>query len=793
MTTGYISTYAPTALFTGTLPANWATYGFSRSGFGPTYTFSYRRTVTLNGVQYYSTPGWIYENGTNPNYTTPPTVAFSISQSLYVGTGSTEYFVKNAKQILITSSGANGEIKRKSGTSTYVSLPYTATYADGDTLSIVLKAFPATHYAWDPASSKWSDDDTNQERTLTVAASFAALADVAYTATYTQTEWLLTTVGSANGTAYIGASPSTITSAWYATAQSVSIRATATAAGYKFSKWTKGGADFSTSPTVSVTTEEADAIYTAVFIPISYTLNVTSVNSNQGTVAVKLGGSLQLTQTGLTVSSGIAYSDPVVQPVGVEVRATPLFGYSFTGWYLAGSLESSLANYSFSMPESNVSIEARFSVLETATLTVTKTKGNAGDTADAKDQGVVSLYHLESVLDLTSAAGTATLVASLYTTLQYKLVPTPASALYQFDGWYQTIEAVEVPITTAGIFVVDGNNLCVTAPNTTAIAVNAQFRKRALCTIAPVASDSSTYVNPNAAQTAGCTCAITNPAPDSTVEGDQWLSGQTITMEAVQAVGWELRQWLVKLSVSPYTVLVSKSKGDAGFGQTYTFNLTVNCQVIARSVYTLPADQMQIQALHKTGQDVASGTLEIHPCGDNYIEMTNGVMAQVDVDSVCELTAIPANGYKFVNWRITTISGTIVSTVPVYRFTVTASATYYAEFVATSEPSLLLFEGSDIAMLASWRGRINISNMPSNFSCARVYADGYPVAIDIGAAESPSSPLTALRVARSITNGQSPIRLPLRRPEKYSMIGFEANTVVNAISVATSMEGLKNG
>lgn len=616
-------------------------------------------------------------------------------------------------------------------------------------------------------------------------------ADLTLTATYEQYKWTLETVGSANGNAYIGDSPSTLTTALYETAQTVSIRAIATNELYKFSKWTIAGVDYSTSPTISVETLEEDSTYTAVFIPISYTLNVTSDNNSHGTVAVLLGGSVQLTQTGLTVSSGVAYADPVVNPVVVEVRATPVFGYYFTGWYIGASLESSLANYTFSMPEANVSIEARFSVLSTATLTVTKTKGVPGDTADAKDMGAVSLYHLESVLDLTSAIGTATLVASLYTTLQYKLTPTPG-ALYQFDGWYKTEGGSEVLITTGGIYVVDGINLYITPTTTSAIPVNAQFRARTLCTIAPVASDSSTYVTSNAAETAGCTCTITDPAPDSTETGDKWLSGQTITIEAVQAVGWELRQWIVKLAASPYTVLVSKSKGDVGFGQTYAFNLTANCQVVARSVYTLPADQMQIQALHKTGQAVASGTLEIHPCGDNYIELTNGVTASVDVNSVCEVTAIPANGYKFIGWRLNSGSS-IVSANPVYSFEVTASAIYYAEFAATAEQSLLLFEGGTASMLASWRGRINISNMPGNFSCARVYADGYPVAIDIGAAESPSSPLTAIRVVRSITNNQSPIRLPLRRPEKYSMIGFEANTIVNAISVATSMEGLKNG
>lgn len=615
---------------------------------------------------------------------------------------------------------------------------------------------------------------------------------VPYGSFFAETSYLITTVGSANGAAYIGASPSTLTTGLYGSGTALTLRAVATNPLYKFSKWTLGGADFSTSPTVSITTTTADATYTAVFVPISHTLNVTAEDANEGTVAVAIDDVPQLTTTGLSVSSGVSYSDPVIPPADVEIAATPAFGYSFDGWYVSGSLLSASATYSFPMPASALSIEARFTALAAAPLTVTKTKGNAGDAAAAKDQGSVSLYHLESVLDTTSAVGTATLAANLYNTKQYKLTASPASSLYQFDGWYQTVDGSEVAITTGGIFTVTGSDLYITPTTTTAIPVNAQFRARTPCTIAAVASDSSVYVAGNDAEDAGCTCAVTAPDPDLT-SPDRWLSGQTVTVAAVQAAGWELRQWIVKLAASPYTILSSLSKGDTGFGQTYSFNITANAQVIARSAYTLPPDQMQIQALHKTGQDTASGALEIHPCGDNYVALMDGVMANVDENSVCELTAIPANGYKFVNWRIAAIDGTIVSTVPVYSFTVTASAVYYAEFAATTEESLLLFEGGEATMLGSWRGRINIANIPINFSCARVYADGYPVAIDVGAAESPSSPLLASKIVRTITNDQDAIRLVSGRREKYSMIGFEANTVVNAITVATSMGDLRNG
>jgi hypothetical protein len=631
-----------------------------------------------------------------------------------------------------------------------------------------------------------NDDFTVTDNVITLKRDPVS-ADIAVEARFTAV-YALTTVASGTGNAYIGSSPSVITTANYIAGTSVVIRAEVTSEFYKFSKWTKGGVDVSTTRQITITTDAAASTYTAVFIPISYTLDVTSDNASHGTVAVFLDNAEQGTQTGLTASSGVSYAETVVLPTSVKVVATPIFGYSFTGWYIGASLVSSSATYTFNMPESNVSIESEFTILSQAPLTVTKTKGVSGDDADAKNRGSVSLYHLESILDATSAVGTATLVQNIYTTKQYKLVPLKADNRYQFDGWYQTIEAVEVPIVTGGIFVVDGVNLLITPTTTDAIPVNAQFSETVLCSIDPVASDSTTYVTPNPAKTAGCSCSVTAPAPDF---GGEWYSGQTITVEGVQAPGWELRQWLVVNSVG--TPLASKSKGDVGFGQTFTFNLTVDSQVIAVSAYTLPADQMQIQALHKTGQDVTSGLLEIHPAGDNCVTLSNGVMANVDEDSVCELTAIPANGYKFVSWRITAIDGTVVSTTPVFSFSVTASAVYYAEFVATTEAPLVLFESSNANRTLLWASKTYVASIPSCFSSARIYAEAFPILLSIGASENPSMPAHPLNKRTSTATSQKAFRLPSRRPEKYFMFEVQASATILDVAIATSMEGIKNG
>lgn len=603
-------------------------------------------------------------------------------------------------------------------------------------------------------------------------------ADIAVEARFTAV-YLLTAASSntAHGQAYIGDSPSTDTSRWFEEGASAVIRAVASNADYKFSKWTLDGSDFSTNARETVTTASFAETYTAVFIPIKYTLDVTVQTASQGTVSVD--GQVPGVTTGIQVTS----------LSGVTVRAVPAFGYNFLGWYKAGVQQSTDAIYSFTMPEAAVALEARFVELDKAPITVTKTKGNPGDTADAKDMGSVTQYHLDTIQDGVSASGSPSLSSNLYLGQAYKFVPA-ANSLYQFDGWYKTVDSAQVLIETGGIYVVDGVNLFVTPDTTAAITVNAQFQKRAFRTISAVASDSSVYVTGNDAEDADCTCTITAPPPDTTEGGDQWLSGQPITVDATQAPGWELRQWIVKNAAG--TVIASKTKGAAGFGQTFVFNLTVNCQVIAISAYTLPANQFQIQALHKAGQDVASGTTEIHPCGDAYVVLPNGVMANVDDDSVCELTAIPANGYRFVAWRKGEVSD-IVSAVPVFSFTVTESAIYYAEFEATGFDPLVLFEGGSVNRAAKWRGKTYVSSMPVNFSCAKVYAEGYPVALDVGTAQSPDTPHLEANVVRSLASDQDPFRLPSRRREKYAMVGVETTFPVTAFAVSTSMEDLKNG
>jgi hypothetical protein len=808
MTTGYISTKASTTFFTAAPPSSWTTGNVIKNYAGSNqYMYLWNYEITINGVLYTKTSALLEYGPTYATSYTPPSGgAFAVGDTIY--NGGTAYTIKTAKQVTISSSGANGEIKRKSG-GNYYSLPYVALFASDSVLTMTLKAFPATHFTWDPNTSKWNhDNDTNQEREITVAESFAALIDKSYSATYTQYEWSITTQpNNAFGTIYVGLS-GTSTLAWFANNQFATLRASVNLndrGTYKFKRFTLNGVevgtgykDYSTvngvsvpySGEIQIETSQANRVYVAEFVLISYTLNVTPQNPAQGSVTVKIGGVPSLVTTGISVAG----------TRGVEVITVPTFGYYLTSWHNGSSDVSTSLSYPFNMPEANLSLEARYAILPSALLVVTKKKGNGA--GDPEDMGSVALYHTVDNYLTTSPVGDLTLQASMFTTKQYRLDPAPASALYQFDGWFKTVDGSDVEITDDSIFDVDGTSLYINVLDETQINVIARFSERTLCTIAPVSSDSSVYEANNAAEMAGCACAVTTLPPDNDVDsdgahdsGDQWLSGQTITVEARQASGWELRSWIVQRledGLDPVTVY-SKSKGDAGFGQRFSFPLLTDVQVIAVSAYTLPADQMQIQALLKSGQPLTSGTVEIHPCGDNYVEMENGSTANVDDGAVCELTAIPANGYKFVGWRVATEGSEIISTLPTYSFTVTASAVYYAEFEATGFDSLVLFESGSANKTLNWAGKTYLAPIPTCMSSARVYADAYPVLVSIGMSDNPSHPANVENVITSTAPSQNPFRLPMRRPRKSFSVQFTATDTVSEVCVATSMEDLKNG
>lgn len=117
--------------------------------------------------------------------------------------------------------------------------------------------------------------------------------------------------------------------------------------GYDFDHWEINGRSYSTSTRITVTVD-GDMDIVAVMVPESFTVRNTVNNGSAGTV------------------SGFGTFDYLTV---TTLRATPNWGYEFTGWYTGDILMSQSSSYEFTV-RSDTLIEARFSIKHDATFTL---------------------------------------------------------------------------------------------------------------------------------------------------------------------------------------------------------------------------------------------------------------------------------------------------------------------------------------------------------------------------------------------------------------------------------------
>jgi len=121
--------------------------------------------------------------------------------------------------------------------------------------------------------------------------------------------------------------------------ESVTITATPEM-GYSFLGWYNGTTQVSTQATYTFAMPSSSLNYVAKFSTNSYTLTVTSEDTNKGTA---------------TGSGTYPYLE------SRSISASPETGYSFIGWYDSETLVSSSTPYTFTMPYNNLSYVAKFS------------------------------------------------------------------------------------------------------------------------------------------------------------------------------------------------------------------------------------------------------------------------------------------------------------------------------------------------------------------------------------------------------------------------------------------------
>lgn len=110
--------------------------------------------------------------------------------------------------------------------------------------------------------------------------------------------------------------------------------------GYNFTGWYQSTTLKSSLSTYTFNMPSSSLTYVAKFALNSYTMTVSSEDTNKGTVTG--GGTKTYTQS-------------------VSLTASPKSGYSFVGWYDGETLVSSATPYNFTMPYNNLTYVARFS------------------------------------------------------------------------------------------------------------------------------------------------------------------------------------------------------------------------------------------------------------------------------------------------------------------------------------------------------------------------------------------------------------------------------------------------
>lgn len=153
--------------------------------------------------------------------------------------------------------------------------------------------------------------------------------------------------------------------------------------GYTFDGWYENGTLVSDSANYSFTMPGEDRVLTAKYTPNTYAVNRSSEYTSMGTVSGPTSAQFNSS---------------------VTVTATPKSGYVFAGWYNGVKKESDSASYTFTMPNYDVTLVARF----TPPYYTVSFNSNGGSSCSAMD-----------VLYL----GT------------YGNLPTPTKSGYLFVGW----------------------------------------------------------------------------------------------------------------------------------------------------------------------------------------------------------------------------------------------------------------------------------------------------------------------------------------------------------------------
>ena len=507
------------------------------------------------------------------------------------------------------------------------------TYNYGQTCT--LTATPATGYDF----VKWTKNGT--QVSTSTSYSFTVTEAATYVAHFQLQSFTISTSTNPNsgGTTSGGGT--------YNYGQTCTLTATP-ATGYDFIKWTKNGAQVSTSTSYSFTVTEA-ATYVAHFQLQSFTINALA-NPNSGG-ATSGGGTYNYGQT-------------------CTLTATPATGYDFVKWTKNGTQVSTSTSYSFTVTEAATYV-AHFQ-LQSFTIS-TSTNPNSGGTTSG---GGTYNYGQTCTLTATPATGYDFIKwtkngAQVSTSTSYSFTVTEAAtyvAHFQLQSF--TITASANPNNSGTVSGVGTYNYGQTCTLTATPAAGYNFINWTE-NGNPVSNQPSYNFTVTSSRNlvANFTIqnyiitAIANPTEGGTISGSGGYNyGQACTLTATPATGYNFIKW-------------TKNGTQVSTSTTYSFTVTEAASFVAH--FQLESFTINASANPSNGGSVSGGGT--YNYGQN-----------------CTLTATPATGYDFINW---TKNGTQISTSTSYSFTVTEASSYVAHFQLQSfsiNPSAEPYNGGTV-------------------------------------------------------------------------------------------------
>ncbi len=493
-------------------------------------------------------------------------------------------------------------------------------YCSGE--SCTLTATPATGYNFTKWTKNGSQVSTSASYTFTVTAAGT------YVAQFTKKTYTIS--ASANPTA-----GGTITGAGtYEHGASCTLTATPST-GYSFVNWTSGNSQVSTNASYQFTVTGARTLV-ANFSPNTYTV---TLNTNNG-----------------TINSGnvTSYTYGVGATLPTDVTRT---GYTFGGWYDNANLTGTAVTFISTTATGNKTFWAKWTINSYA----------IGASANPTEGGTVS------------GAGSYNYGASC------TLTATPATG-YNFTKW--TKNNTQVSTNTNYTFTVNAAGTYV-----------AQFTKKTYTISASANPTAGGTVTGAGTYEHGSTCTLT-ASPSTGYSFVNWTSenSQVSTNANYQFTVTGARTLVANFAPNTYTVTLNTNNGTINSGNvtSYTYGEGATLPTdVTRTGYTFGGwyDNANLTGTAVTAiSNTATGnktfwakwTINSYAIGASANPTEGGTVSgagSYNYGASCTLTATPATGYTFTNWK----KGTqVVSTDASYQFTVTEAASYTATFTLNS-------------------------------------------------------------------------------------------------------------